>query len=45
MEAGVDSVVEAADSGDAIVTLGAGTVSQAGNAILEKLRSQVRHGA
>ena len=30
MEAGIESVVDAAESGDAIVTLGAGSVSQAG---------------
>ena len=39
MEAGVESVLEAAESGDAIVTLGAGSVSQAGDRIVEKLRS------
>jgi UDP-N-acetylmuramate--alanine ligase len=39
MEAGIASVLQAAESGDAIVTLGAGSVSQAGNVILEKLRS------
>jgi len=39
MDAGIQSVLEAATSGDAILTLGAGTVSQAGDRILEKLRS------
>jgi UDP-N-acetylmuramate--alanine ligase len=38
MERGIDSVVEAAAAGDAIITLGAGSVSQAGEKILEKLR-------
>ncbi len=40
MDAGIDSVLEAAESGDAIVTLGAGSVSQAGDRILERLRSK-----
>ena len=39
IESGIDSVVAAAENGDAIVTLGAGSVSQAGQKILEKLRS------
>ncbi|MCU1340221.1 MAG: UDP-N-acetylmuramate--L-alanine ligase [Bryobacterales bacterium] len=39
MEAGIESVLQAAASGDAIVTLGAGSVSQAGDRIVEKLRS------
>jgi UDP-N-acetylmuramate--alanine ligase len=39
MEAGIQSIVRAAQAGDAIVTLGAGSVSQAGPQILEKLRS------
>jgi UDP-N-acetylmuramate--alanine ligase len=39
MEAGIESVLQAAESGDAIVTLGAGNVSQAGDRILEELRS------
>jgi UDP-N-acetylmuramate--alanine ligase len=38
MERGIQSVVEAAAAGDAIITLGAGSVSQAGEKILEKLR-------
>ena len=39
MDAGIESVLEAAESGDAIVTLGAGNVSHAGDRIVEKLRS------
>ena len=39
LDAGIESVLHAAQSGDAIVTLGAGNVSQAGNTIVEKLRS------
>ena len=39
MDAGIESVLKAAESGDAIVTLGAGSVSQAGDRIVEKLRS------
>ena len=39
MDAGIESVLEAAESGDAIVTLGAGSVSQAGDVIVERLRS------
>ena len=39
MDAGIDSVLQAAESGDAIVTLGAGSVSQAGDKIVERLRS------
>jgi len=39
MEAGIESILGAAESGDAIVTLGAGNVSQAGDRIVEKLRS------
>jgi UDP-N-acetylmuramate--alanine ligase len=39
MDAGIESVLGAAESGDAIVTLGAGSVSQAGDRIVEKLRS------
>ncbi len=37
MDRGVESVIAAANSGDAIVTLGAGSVSQAGEKILERL--------
>jgi UDP-N-acetylmuramate--alanine ligase len=39
MEAAIESVLQAAESGDAIVTLGAGSVSQSGNVIVERLRS------
>ncbi len=39
MQDGVASIASAATSGDAIITLGAGNVSQAGPAILDKLRS------
>ncbi len=39
MDRGVESVVAAAGPGDAILTLGAGSVSQAGEKILERLRS------
>jgi len=38
MERGIESVIAAAKAGDAIVTLGAGSVSQAGEKILERLR-------
>ncbi len=37
MAAGIESVVSVAETGDAIVTLGAGSVSQAGEQILKKL--------
>jgi len=40
MEAGIQSVVDAASSGDAILTLGAGSVSRAGDEIIDKLRSR-----
>src|SRR5579871_2368923 len=39
MDAGINAVVEQAREGDAIVTLGAGNVAQAGDIILERLRS------
>ena len=39
LEAGVDSVADVAKNGDAIVTLGAGSVSAYGERILQKLRS------
>ncbi len=39
LDAGIESVLQAAESGDAIVTLGAGNVSQAGDRIVDKLRS------
>jgi UDP-N-acetylmuramate--alanine ligase len=38
MERGIESVVDGAGNGDAIITLGAGSVSQAGDKILERLR-------
>ena len=38
MERGIESVIAAAQEGDAIVTLGAGSVYQAGEKILERLR-------
>jgi UDP-N-acetylmuramate--alanine ligase len=38
MENGIESVASAATPGDAILTLGAGSVCQAGDRILEKLR-------
>jgi UDP-N-acetylmuramate--alanine ligase len=38
MERGIESVIETAGNGDAIITLGAGSVSQAGEKILERLR-------
>jgi UDP-N-acetylmuramate--alanine ligase len=38
MTAGVSAVIAAAQEGDAIMTLGAGSVSQAGEKILEELR-------
>jgi UDP-N-acetylmuramate--alanine ligase len=40
MERGIDSVLEAARDGDVIITLGAGSVSQAGEKILERLRGE-----
>ncbi len=40
MDAGIAAVIEAAREGDAILTLGAGSVAQAGDAILERLRSR-----
>jgi len=39
LNSGIASVLRAAQPGDAIVTLGAGSVSQAGNTIVERLRS------
>jgi len=38
MDAGIDAVVNAAQSGDAIITLGAGSISQAGDRVLERLK-------
>ena len=40
MERGVESVAAASGPGDAILTLGAGSVYQAGDKILERLRSE-----
>jgi UDP-N-acetylmuramate--alanine ligase len=40
MERGIDSVLAAAKDGDVIITLGAGSVSQAGEKILERLRGE-----
>jgi UDP-N-acetylmuramate--alanine ligase len=40
MQEGIQAVVDAATPGDAIVTLGAGSVSQAADEILARLRSQ-----
>jgi UDP-N-acetylmuramate--alanine ligase len=40
MDAGITAVIEEAREGDAIVTLGAGNVAQAGDIILERLRSK-----
>ncbi len=42
IEEGVDAVVRAADSGDLVLTLGAGNVSQAAEKILERLREPAR---
>jgi UDP-N-acetylmuramate--alanine ligase len=39
MDRGVESAVAAAGPGDAILTMGAGSVYQAGEKILERLRS------
>ncbi|MGA7415425.1 MAG: UDP-N-acetylmuramate--L-alanine ligase [Bryobacteraceae bacterium] len=38
MSEGIDAIVAAAQPGDLVITLGAGSVSQAGDKILEKLR-------
>jgi UDP-N-acetylmuramate-alanine ligase len=38
MDAGVNAVAAMASAGDAVITLGAGSVSQASGLILEKLR-------
>src|SRR5262249_44318065 len=40
MEAGVAAVAEAAREGDAILTLGAGSVAQAGDLVIERLRKK-----
>jgi len=44
METGIASVIEDALEGDAVITLGAGSISQAGGEILEQLRSRARGG-
>ncbi len=41
MDDGIEAITRAADSGDLIITLGAGNVSQAAERILEKLREAV----
>jgi UDP-N-acetylmuramate--alanine ligase len=41
MTEGIDAIVAAAQPGDLIITLGAGSVSQAGDKIIEKLRGGV----
>jgi UDP-N-acetylmuramate--alanine ligase len=38
MEEGVEAIASAAEPGDLIITLGAGSVSQAADKILERLR-------
>jgi UDP-N-acetylmuramate--alanine ligase len=38
MENGIDAIVAAAGDGDLVLTLGAGSVSQAGDRILSRLR-------
>jgi UDP-N-acetylmuramate--alanine ligase len=40
MENGIERVAAMAQPGDAIITLGAGSVSQAGDRILEALRAR-----
>jgi UDP-N-acetylmuramate--alanine ligase len=40
MENGVDAIVEAATDGDLVLTLGAGSISQAGDRILQALRGK-----
>jgi hypothetical protein len=44
MDKGIAAVIQAAREGDAIVTLGAGSVSQAGEMILEGLRTEKAKG-
>jgi UDP-N-acetylmuramate--alanine ligase len=44
MEHGIQSVAEEAHPGDAIVTLGAGSVSQAGEEILSRLKGMSEKG-
>jgi UDP-N-acetylmuramate--alanine ligase len=41
LDNGVDAIVRAAGEGDLILTLGAGSVTQAGDKILAKLRAGV----
>ncbi len=41
----VEAVVSAAGEGDAVLTLGAGNVWQAGDRVLERLREEPKHGA
>ncbi|MBV8572995.1 MAG: UDP-N-acetylmuramate--L-alanine ligase [Acidobacteriaceae bacterium] len=41
MEAGIDAIAKAARPGDLVITLGAGSVSQAAEKILDKLRGRV----
>jgi UDP-N-acetylmuramate--alanine ligase len=45
MDRGIEAAVAAAQDGDAILTLGAGSVSLAGDKILERLREGNRHAA
>ena len=45
MDSAIASIAAAAQPDDAIVTLGAGSVSQAGPLILQKLRGAQSHGA
>jgi UDP-N-acetylmuramate--alanine ligase len=42
---GVDALVAVARPGDLVLTLGAGNVWQAGEAVLERLREEAGHGA
>jgi UDP-N-acetylmuramate--alanine ligase len=39
MDAGIEMITEGVEEGDLILTLGAGSVSQAGEKILEKLNA------
>ena len=43
MPAGIEAVVEGVDDGDMIITLGAGSVSLAGEPILQELRGRMAH--
>jgi UDP-N-acetylmuramate--alanine ligase len=40
MENGIEMIAEAAEPGDLVLTLGAGSVSQAADRILERLRAK-----